>query len=591
MYLLCWIVLFFCLYLLPGLAVFPKALFSPHFAYGLVPLSAFVLYLITSVGIGLGIFDTDYVWASAISLSVIAVIRVVRVAFEYSPKWSPWTLRIYGLNALIVLPYFFKLGVQGFDASDEIYSWNFWAYQMVVQHPIDFSHTGAPYPLLFSKFLAYGYQLVGNIDAQLPMKSLLGWFSYSLLCAIGMQGAHRHNRTLWMYLLLVAWVLFAVNIQQFWDNGLADPIMSACLVCSIGFYLKAERYPKQTLGFYSLSLACGLSAMACKQPALLWTAVAFPVLAGFWGPKNAEKRWCALLAFILSGLWLLWEGAGFWNNTGVLQHSLAQRGWGAQLAYAFTKYALWSIPSGLFLGLVFWVGFKYSLTRKVMIFFMLPSLCFWWLFGAYHLRLGQHWFMCGLLILSACRYRPLMSKLRRFSLPYVSPFWGYAPFTGVFLAIWFVWEYVPQAPKIPLMDAFSRNLYQYFGSDYQRLMDQVHKTPTGALWVPSRYLYGLFYPRAHLLCPDYREYADYRLSSLSEDLLSRKPFIVFTVNPYMIDGPANQALKEVIQLCPEAFEPISLCKTAYAFSAYHFKWAPFNTSSCQQKIKWVSNKG
>ena len=68
-----------------------------------------------------------------------------------------------------------------------------------------------------------------------------------------------------------------------------------------------------------------------------------------------------------------------------------------------------------------------------------------------------------------------------------------------------------------LYDGGRQSLHRYFGDDADRIYATIYKNPEALLWVPSRYLYGLFYRHTRLTTPDYSQ-APYTTATLVKEL-------------------------------------------------------------------------
>src|SRR5690606_19126417 len=141
---------------------------------------------------------------------------------------------------------------------------------------IDFSHTSATYPQLFPKVLSFCYKLLGDIELQLPVKGLLIVFPFTILNAWAISHKKFNLRQMISYGLLLIFVVFLVNLKQFFNDGYADPVMTAALVLSCAYFFKSLKPSIEQNTYLILTVACALIATASKQPALLWSLFALP---------------------------------------------------------------------------------------------------------------------------------------------------------------------------------------------------------------------------------------------------------------------------------------------------------------------------
>ena len=576
-------------YLLPGLAFFPQLMASPTIAFALPIVSAFIIYSFSSLLLALGIFDTTSVLILALTLGSIGVFRTFRLWRESAFSWTKQAIGIYVLQAILLFPYFVKLGTHAFDRGDEIYSWNFWAIQHYFQETIDFSHTGAPYPQLFPKLLAFCYHLVGNIDLQLPTKATLIIFPWAMLTAIATVAWKRFGALKGAFWMLWLAVLMLVGLGQFFDDGYADPIMTSGLIISIvllWFSQKGIPARLNSIQLAALSVLCAVMAAHTKQVALLWTLFSLPVILCWAAFQKRDWRLAALaLLSVTGGLWwVLGEGNTFHHNTGVLSLSWSDRDLVSQLAYSANKYFVQQ--PALFLLFVFaiWASFKEVILRRIVLLFMIPSLLCWFLMGAYQLRLGQHlialayflWVASGQMLPSFGRFesrlKPMMVGAMALSLC-----------LGIGL---FVRE---QQKGLNLYEGGKQSLLRYFGQDTDLIYQHIYADPQSLVWVPSRYLYGLFYKRTRLLTPDYSNYGVYDHAALIDELQRKSPDYVFTVSQAIMGGPASELLKEIIAQCPVAFEHVSGPQSKFSFETYKINKPLLQQDPCL--VTLVSNKG
>lgn len=583
MYVIYCLLLWMFVYSLPGLAVFPQLITSPRTAFAIPVISVFVIYCIASATISLGILTTPLAVAIALTAGTIAVLRMRRTIATATFSWSSQDVFIYIFHVILLFPYFIKLGTHAFERGDEIYSWNFWAIQHYFLEPIDFFHTGAPYPQLFPKLLAFCYHIVGDLELQLPVRAMLIVFSWSMLTAIAMAYRQRMAAHLGTYLVLLLYVMAFVGLEQFFDDGYADPIMNGCLLVSVALFWQSQQKPSFQISPVMLglwSVLCGIAAAHAKQPGLLWVLFSLPVLLWLGAPPEKAKWRYRLLAIpsILGGLaWLIWEGREFHHNTGVIGLSIADRDVMSQLAYSVNKYFIHQPWLFLLFLLAVLSCRTDKILRQLVIIFMIPSLFCWFVFGAYHLRLGQHLIAFAFFVVAASGYA-LPTKLTTWE--GWQRFWGwlalrqkqcFTAIVGISIVmggLLFVQGTWLEKGKISLYAGGRQSLQRYFGQDADHIYTTVYRNPDALLWVPSRYLYGLFYKHTQLTTPDYSRYATYDRATLIDELQRKLPDYVFTVSQDVIDGPASSMLKEVVKECPMAFEQISSSKNRFSFVTY-----------------------
>lgn len=594
MYVVYCLLLWMFVYTLPGLAIFPQLATSPRTAFAIPILSVFVIYCIASITIGVGILTTSLAIAIALTLGTVAALRMQRTIARAPFTWSSQDVFIYVFHAILLFPYFIKLGTHAFERGDEIYSWNFWAIQHYFLEAIDFSHTGAPYPQLFPKLLAFSYHIVGDLELQLPVRAMLIMFSWSMLTAIAMAFRQRMATHLGSYLVLLLYVMAFVGLEQFFDDGYADPVMNGCLLVSVALFWQSQQKPAFQISPLLLGLCsvlCGIAAAHAKQPGLLWVLFSLPFLLWFGAPK--ESKWLYRLLSIpsiLGGLyWVVGEGREFHHNKGVLWLSLADRDGFSQLLFSINKYFIHQPCLFLLFSLAWLCCRKDKTLRRFVILFMIPSLFCWFLFGAYHLRLGQHLIAFAFFIVAASGYS-LPAKLttwdgwQRFwgwlALRQKECFIGMVGISVVMGGLLFIQGTWLEKGKISLYAGGRQSLQRYFGQDADHIYTNVYRHPEALLWVPSRYLYGLFYKHTQLTTPDYPRYPIYNRATLVDELQRKSPDYVFTVSQDVIDGPASKILGEVLKECPTAFEQISSPNNRFNFVTYRVNKALLQEDPC-----------
>ncbi|MFI4938008.1 MAG: hypothetical protein ACHQJ6_05810 [Candidatus Berkiellales bacterium] len=572
-------------YFLPILAWMPTLVCHPRVAFAIPILSVFVIYLLSSLLIAIGFFNAFSVTSVAVILGSVALIRLSRVVVRKPFYWTKQTLFVYGFHVLLLFPFFIKLATNAFDRGDEIYSWNFWALQHYFQEPIDFSHTGAPYPQLFPKLLAFCYHLLGNWDLQLPVKGALIVFPFALLNAIGMT----LGRLTPAYLFLLFFVLFGVGLSHFFNDGYADPIMTSSLIVSAALYWQSRQSVPISSSVAAMSVMSAITCAHAKQPGLLWALFSLPLFLWFSYRQSSEKTYLWLMLLCIGGglSWLVGEGSQFYHNEGVLILSWADRDLWVQLAYSVNKYFFQQPLLFLLILLAILTSRKEILLRQMVIFFIIPSLLLWFLFGSYQLRLGQHLIAFAFLIITAGK-EALPSTLQR------KWWWQPLPSKAVLAVslglsvsiagIMFVREVGLSKKGVSLYAGGRQSLQRYFDKDADFVYATIYSDPNQLLWVPSRYLYGLFYKHTQLTTPDYLRYAIYNEAALIDEFKRKHPNYVFTVNQNYVDGSASLCLANVLKLCPSAFQKVTEANNKYGFTTYKVNNSILQEDPCLQKL-------
>lgn len=590
---ICYCLIMWCfIYTLPALACMPKLVYSPRTAFAIPILSALMIYLVTSVLLALGVFTTGTVTLSALVLGGVALYRLYDLLQTKSLAWSKVDKGIYFFNLILLFPFLIKLGTHGFDRGDEIYSWNFWAIQHFYSEAIDFSHTGAPYPQLFPKLLAYSYHLIGNTELQLPVKATLIVFPWAMLTAITMTLRQVFSKYIFSYLLLLIYVLAGVGLAQFFDDGYADPIMtSALIVSAVLFWQSQQRLTASSAYLALLAVLCAWVCAHSKQAGLLWTAFSLPALLLLAYRQDKDRQYWILSALSLFGacLWMGTEGQQFHQNQGVLWLSLGNRNVFSQLLYSINQYF---IHQPLLLGLLIltiWVSAKNTLLKHMVWLFLIPGWVCWFLFGAYQLRLGQHLIAFAFFVVVASHYTfPSLQTLHQYwirfkhqcELNHKALISGVISFSVVIGSVLFIKEVYLVKGGISLYEGGRQSLHRYFGKESDTVYQQIYSDPHAVLWVPTRYIYGLFYKHTQLTTPDYGHYQHYNAEALIDELKRKLPDYVFTVSAAVIDGPASEELSKIIAKCPKSFQKVSGPKNRFNFRTYKVDKLSLQQDAC-----------
>tara|TARA_R110002110_G_scaffold121431_2_gene297193 strand:+ start:21760 stop:23610 length:1851 start_codon:yes stop_codon:yes gene_type:complete len=596
-------------YLLPALAIFPRWILQPKFAALLPIVSAGCIFVLVTYLQYLHLYQTNIVIGVSLLLAGVAGFRMRMAILKYPNQWSLPAIKTYLFHILLLLPFFIKLSTHSFDRGDEIYSWNFWAIQHFLTLPIDFSHTGAAYPQLLPKLLSYCYQLLGNIQLQLPVKGLLILFSLSLLLTISNVINLKNTRLLLGYILGLVFVLFACNLSLFFDDGYADPLMSCGLVSSIwalwyfarwmrvcqrGGNQNHQKNTNAALFYLSLSVILAICAFWAKQPALVWVvALSFITLNALWQYKSASHTFRMsvianlLILYFAVVWWFLAEGSTFHQNQGAMVLSFEGRGLAEQLWHATQTYLLHK-PMLLTLFVCAYLSSRQNAYfSKVWWLFFVPSLLLWFMLAAYQLRPGQHLIALAWFIVVATQFSVLSKYLKRIKplltigangLIRYQKILSYSLMTvSITLSalLWCKIAFIEQK-GLSFYDGGRLSLSRYFGQDSDWIYAHIYEKPEVKLWVPSRYIYGLFYASNRLYSPDYLKYPHYTKAALIEDLLFCRPDYVFVVSDAIVDGPASGILKKLVKEYPLAFELVANAPNRFDFETYKVNLAVLN---------------
>lgn len=571
-------------YILPALALFPSLIRQTRTAIAIPVLSSLIIVLLASLLKACGLFNQLVVFGMTIIFFIMAICRVKNFKlplFQLKPKHH-----LIFFNFLLMLPFFAKLGTHGFDQGDEIYSWNFWAIQHYLNLPPDFEHTAAPYPQFFPKLLAYQYQLVGNIDYQLPIKCLLGLFSFTLLNVFALAYHHKLASSKIKYGIVILWLVFGIGLQHFFNDGYADPIMSASLVLSVYYsWLAYKSINKHNQNkYWALSVATALVSAYAKQPGLLWLGFILPfayIISDF-SARLKNKFKSGLFILCTTGAALLWmftEGKQFQHNGGVIGASLQNRDLYTHLKYLVQFYFVQQPLLGLFLVLSIIGLIRYiSVTKKnkhknfvsfILSLLILPYLILWFTFGAYQLRLGQHVVELLALLVILSGYRGLFLfnyfgqkfKNKKINLNTRVVYMCLISLS-VLGSVIIGYKHECKIMKgISWQDGGLRTVQFYFSDVSKATINQLYKNQDILLWVPTRYLYGMFYGHTPITMPTESNWS-------AGELIHAKANYVITASKEITGAPWVDRLDNIIQSCPAGFKQINAGNNRYRYVIY-----------------------
>ena len=179
MYIITVISLLLFVYIVPGIALFPRFILTPRTIATIPFISITIVVSAQYILSILNQFSHQNVIIFIGILALVAIYRIYKIFSGLTQKVNDWVRRDYQAILLILfssIPLMIILGFDGFQHADEIYSWNLWAKKIYLNQVITFESTGTPYPLVLPSFIAFCYKFIGNIDYQLPIK-----FTFSLI--------------------------------------------------------------------------------------------------------------------------------------------------------------------------------------------------------------------------------------------------------------------------------------------------------------------------------------------------------------------------------------------------------------------------
>lgn len=551
------------LYLAPGLALMPRAAFDSRLAYAVPVVSVLIVTTLARILKPLGLFTETIVFSATLMFAAIAAWRLYRLRPGTDAHWPVVHRLVYLFSICVVLPAAARLGTSSFDDNDEIYSWNMWAVQHVLGEKHDLFYTIAPYPQTFSYLIAWSYQLLGSIDLQLPIKCGLSMLSASCVAAIGTASPRQDSKALLWFVALMVFTLFVARLHdRGLSKGLAEIVMIPALVVSVALYLQHVRLQVSPVHLW-LASATAIVAGLSKQPALIWLMLTLPILAVAdtirW-QRPLKTLIPVAIAWGCGLLWLVTEGNGFWMNDSVVTRSHQDRMWFQQLFHASNKLLIGTPAITVMLLLCIHAVLRGRWGRSIFFGLVVPSLLVWLLFGAYDLRLGMHLVAVAALLIAANGFLPnagvgpaaagtVVSNRVRYLVRGLSA-------VAVIISGIGAWKYIEdRGPGFSLYDGGKNTIYKYFGDDADFVHREIYRSGR-TLWIPSNYIYGIFYGHNPIIRPDHRV-ATLDLDRLKAEIIRDRPDYLFESGDIVAYGPATALLRDLVAECGDWFETVA----------------------------------
>ncbi len=407
--------LIFFLYLIPGIALFPKFILMPRTAATIPFISMSVVVASQYI---LSLFNQFNHQSVIILIGILTLISVYRVYKIYREsvvrKFNAWSKTDYIALSLIFFastPLMILLGFDGFQHSDEIYSWNLWAKQLYFNQTPTFDLTGAPYPLALSSFIAFCYKFLGNIDYQLPIKLTFSLIYISTIFVIYSFVKSKNNAGLFFIVFII--VMLVIGTGYEYKKVFADTLMGSFLVSSLALIISvssdkfntSKHVSHNSIVLASVILVC-LSALT-KQGAIPWAMLFFPLLGYYIIDKNIQInnsiKWALLVPVLTPVLWYFIGGENFHNNHGVVSRSMGGREHIEQLLFGFNEVFINKPMLLIFMGAVFFILLKkINLEKAILAIGIIFSTVLMILFGSYEpTRLYLHITLVGWLVVFA----------------------------------------------------------------------------------------------------------------------------------------------------------------------------------------------
>ena len=393
----------------------------------------------------------------------------------------------------------------------------------------------------------------------------------SLLAAMGTAARGVGSRSLVCFIVLTIVAMAATGIRSAVTAGLAEILMIPALVVSVALYLHWRRSP-ENLTYLWLASGCAVVAGLSKQPALLWLMLVFPVLAvAGRRPRDNAALIPIALAVCAGAVWLLTEGAGFLDNRGVIEDAQKGRGWLEQILFAVQRFLVGKPPITALIVLAGYCVLRERFARGVYFGLVIPLLVLWLVFGAYSTRLGTHVMALSALLIAANDYWPggrwrrmsteLSTRVRRFAHGLMA--------TALVLAGIYAWDtYKKRGPEFSFYDGGKNTIYRYFGKDADYIFNQVYKGGS-TLWIPSNYIYGIFYSHNPVIRPDGR-WQDFDARHIRTSILRDRPDYLF--DPGVITpGSMVSNFREFLRQCEDWFEVVAAPPNEFNYTVYRLK--------------------
>lgn len=556
-------------YLAPALALYPKLILSSRTVVAIPFISIGIIAVAQGVLAATGSYSHLIVTVFSVALFLIAIARLALMLKRRNALVFYWpeTHRLLLLFSLLLGIYWAsQLGSTSFDTDDEIYSWNMWAIQHYQNEAIDYYYTGAPYPQLFAILISFCYKLLGTVELQLPVKATFALFPIALWGAIAVAPKEASIANAIRSFITMG-LLFAA-LGNLFGVGLADPLMAASLVVAIFLFMQYAANPERR-ELLVFSVVCAAVAFYAKQPGLIWALFSLPVIALIAVWKRQLPPLTLVGAGILLALGLIWvfgAGSGFHNNQGVVAASQEGRSTFEQLFFAIKKHCTEQPLVPLFLAAGMFSVLRARRHRDILVLFFLPALFAWLLYGAYNLRLGIHVVALSALLLAVNNY-PLPAFLGGRDMPRVERFVSrYALIFAIVIPLLIGVATVYQIDKnlkiygdqFSLYIAGRNTIAKFFHRDAEFVFKEIYDRPDLLLWVPSNYIYGIFYAHTPMMRPDFQKKPQYDVAMLLEEIKVRHPNYLFDAGPWLAFGPGSAVLRKLAeQQCPYLFERVA----------------------------------
>jgi hypothetical protein len=231
--------------------------------------------------------------------------------------------------------------------------------------------------------------------------------------------------------------------------------------------------------------------------------------------------------------------------------------------------------------------------RDIAWLFLVPATGVWLLYGAYSLRLGIHLVAVAALLLALSGYA-LPGRLGA-GAPAPAERWLRArwPVVTLVLALLVTGlagrriadNMVEVGERFSLYAAGPNTIAKYFGKDAERVIRATYDRPDRLLWVPSNYLWGIYYAHTPMVRPAARHGEEFGVRDLFGDLQADRPDYLFDAGERVAFGPGSQRLRELAGThCPFLFEKLATPPNKYGYTLYALRREPGLLERCGRRL-------
>lgn len=205
--------------------------------------------------------------------------------------------------------------------------------------------------------------------------------------------------------------------------------------------------------------------------------------------------------------------------------------------------------------------------RSIYLLILCPYLLLFMLFGSYAIRLGGHVTALSAVLISAVGYWPFSSIKSPERTEFLSRRAKVLAYALVIVALVSIgskaWtSFKKLDPQFAFYDTGKNTIRMYFGDDWQKIYSQVYKGDA-VLYIPSAYIYGLFYSHNHIVRPEkHPTYSDVR-----RQITDLRPQYVF--DPGIVGyGSGADRLRELVGECSQWFDTVAGPPNRFGYVVY-----------------------